>query len=317
MNAFLFILLALFWGGSYLAIRVVVDAWPPFFGAAFRVALALIVLLFVAGLPRRMVGRDLRSVFRLNKATICAAISGVSSMGIGWACLFWGERHVTPAVAAIISAAAPIFTTLSIGWFEPSFQRTWRHWAGVFLGFAGIFMIFGPQLGGAKAELGGLIAVLVTAMSYGFSIALMHPHTHSMSGRVASVWQALAGLPVLILLSALFEPWPPFSAIVGNVPALMAIVYLSLCSTALALVIWFRLLRSVGAVSASTVLYFIPIVSLLLDAVMLKKLPGWHVLAGALVILFGVALARGRHQNEEAELQEDGGQASSLEEEVA
>lgn len=288
MNILSYILVAGFWGGSYLGIRYVVGAFPPFFGAAVRVGLALFPLLFFAWRAPGGLCIAPRLIWRVG-------LAGFLSMGLGWAALFWSEQYVAPAVAAIVTAMTPIFTTLFVPWFDRSAHYARHQWIGVVIGFIGIIIIFAPQIAtGPRTELLGLLAVFGTTVMYGISIAMTQPLSRVVAGPVGATWQAIPAVLFLLGLSLATETWPPWEEILAQPRALLALAYLAFCSTALALILWLRLVRNLGGVTASTLMYFVPVVSLLLDAIVLHQWPTRSILIGGVIILSGVALTQSR-----------------------
>lgn len=289
MNLFLAILLIGFWSGSYIAIHAVVQVFPPALAAAIRVAVALLVTLLYAWRVEGTIRTTPRAAWR-------CAVGGFCSMGVGWALLFWGQQRVTPAVAAILTSAAPIFTTCMLPLVDRRMRGVPRPWVGVLLGFAGVVCIFWPQLtNGAHPEFVGLLAVVGTAIGYGIAIAITHSVVHEVPASVGSVWHGVLALGFLVGWSGATEPWSGLQHRPGMPGAIAALLYLALCSTAIAQLIWFRLMRAWGGVASSTVLYCIPLVTVGLDAVLLRHWPTPNVVIGAVIILSGVALTQ-RHR---------------------
>ncbi|MBI4239196.1 MAG: DMT family transporter [Deltaproteobacteria bacterium] len=286
-----YLTLTLLWSGSYLAIHYILQVYPPFLAAAARIGIALLILTPLAmrhrfGLPdrARLIGP--------------ALLSGLFTMGLAWALLFWGEQQqVAPAVVAVLNAAQPLMTMLTAPFLarrQGQFSAMQRF--GILLGFGGVATVFSPQLQGSDlGALFGMLAILGMAASYGIAAHLTRTLTQQWSGSVIFVWQASASLPLLLGLSWWNgEMWPTTIAVLARPAATVGLLYLGLGSTALAFLLWYFLLRRVGSTIASTVTYCMPVVSILLDSLFLHRLPPLPVLVGATVIVGSVILARHR-----------------------
>lgn len=285
----LFFLLAAFWGGSFVAIKFVVQDFPPIFGAMLRVATALVVLavLFKAQ------GRDLSVPFALRWRMW---VAGVFAQALPFCLLFWGERRIAPGLAGIINGTVPLWAFLLgllTGAGGETFSR--RKLLGVLLGLLGVAAIFRPLIafGGTRGEMLGACAVLLMAVSYAVG-ALLNRVLLSGARKVdfrANIYhQHCASLAFLIAVSGASERWPGPRALLASPPALLSVVYLGLFSTALAWLIYYHLIREWGPVRASAVTYVAPVMALFWDFVFFRNLPVPSEIVGVLAILSGVIL---------------------------
>ncbi|MBI3563765.1 MAG: DMT family transporter [Elusimicrobia bacterium] len=288
LDLLLFALLAAFWGGSFVAIKFVVAAVPPAFGAFLRVGLALAALAAYF----RWEGKDLRAAPAARRRMWLA---GLFAQGLPFAALFWGERRISPGLAGIINGTVPLFAFvfgLAAGAGE-SFTR--RKAAGLLLGFAGIAVICSPLLSfsGTRDEVLGTAAVFLMAVFYAVGSLLTRA---LLSGpakadfRANAFHQTSAAVVFLALWSLATEGAPPFGALLASPSALVSVAYLGLFSTALAFLIYFHLIREWGAVRAAAVTYVVPIVALFWDYLFFKNVPRGSELLGVLAVLSGVVL---------------------------
>lgn len=286
-NGLLFGLLALFWGGSFIAIKFVVAELPPLTGASMRVLVGLAALYLLLKAWGKKTAVPLRARARLW-------LTGLFSQGFPFALLFWGERHVSAGLAGLINGTVPLWTFLlgaALG-REPA-ARSPRAWAGVGLGLAGTILIFAPVLSysGSAAELWGAGACLAMAVCYAVGSLLartMLVGEKSVDLYAGALHQQVAATVFLGLLSVLVsgpEPRPNASP-----AALGAVLYLGVCSTAVAFLIFFRLIRDWGSLRASAVTYVMPVVALALDRLFFGRWPRPAEAAGAAVVLSGVLL---------------------------
>lgn len=286
-DALLFLLLASLWGGSFVAIKVVVTAFPPLFGAFLRVGLALVALgaLFAAQ------GRSVAAPAGVRRRMWLA---GLFAQGLPFCLLFWGEQRISPGLAGIINGTVPLFT-FCLGWLRGGESVTPRKLAGLLLGFVGIAVICAPMVvfGGTAAELQGTAAVFTMALCYAVG-SLMTRSILSGGAKAdfrANVFhQTAAAALFLLLVTASAEPWPSWRGLLAARGALIGVVYLGVGSTALAFLIYFHLIREWGAVRAAAVTYVAPAIAVFWDWVFFKNVPPASQWVGIAAILSGVLL---------------------------
>jgi drug/metabolite transporter (DMT)-like permease len=288
----LFVALALFWGGSFVAIKIVVATVPPFWAAATRLIAALLAI-YVA---LRISKTDLRIHPSLRTKVW---FSGLVSQGIPFALLFWGERVISPGLSGILNGTTPLFTfvfgLLLLRKHEPF---TIKKLLGLILGIAGIFCIFGPRLAAGVDNSNALatLAVGVMSVSYGLGTILnksvmVHPEHPSLN---VSLFHQTMISTLFVTVLALVVEGPPHLFWYKNPDFILATLYMGWISTALAFFIYFKLLNEWGALRASAVAYLLPLSAVFLDYVINRNLPLATDAIGAIVILTGMILLRGR-----------------------
>ncbi|MFI5350998.1 MAG: DMT family transporter [Elusimicrobiota bacterium] len=288
LDIVLFVLLAAFWGGSFVAIKFAVQVFPSTFSAMLRVGLALAVLFALFRYQRKEL-----SVSSSTRRKMWLA--GLFAQGLPFALLFWGEKRISPGLAGIINGTVPIWTFVFGLLFGSGEAFTARKTGGLVLGFAGIAIICSPLLtfGGTRGEIAGTAAVFLMAICYGIGTLL----TRSLLSGAAKVdfranvfHQNCASLAFLFVLSLFADPWPSARAVFSSPAAVTSIIYLGVFSTALAFLIYFHLIREWGAVRASAVTYVAPIIAVFWDYVFFRNVPDRFEIAGVLLVLSGVVL---------------------------
>lgn len=281
MYIFSFILLALFWGGSFLGIGIAVKQLPPFFAAFFRVLVAFVCIVGYLLIKKQKIAKP--------KVWLQSMGTGAFSMGIPWLFLFWGEKHIQPALAAILNSTVPIFAVLLTPWLTPADKLSRNKWVGVLIGFAGVSLIFGPEITlGPSLSFQGMIAILLMAVCYAIGLLWMRRIAPAINSSLSLFYQTLSGGLILLTFTTLFEL--PHQAIVFSWPASLALLYLGIFSTAIAWLFFFRLVKEVGSIPAAAVTYLIPLVALILDFFFWDKWITLHQAIGACIILLGVFL---------------------------
>lgn len=279
--------LALLWGGSFFFNGVAVRELPPFTLVWLRVALAAAALLLALRLLGQPMPRERR---------VWAAFLGMGLLNnvIPFALIVWGQGHIASGLASILNATTPLFTVLVAHWLTPDERLTPLKAAGVAIGFGGAVAMVGPAaLGGLGTDVLAQLACLAAALVYAFAgifgrrfrrmgVAPMA----TAAGQVSA--SALLLLPVMLLVD---EPWRlemPGAASWG------AVLGVALLSTALAYILYFRILAAAGATNLLLVTFLIPVSAILLGVLVLGEALLPRHLLGMALIGAGLALIDGR-----------------------
>ena len=196
------------------------------------------------------------------------------------------------SIAGLLNATTPLWTALIAMTVRLERDVTPTRVAGLTIGFLGTLVIFEPwRLGSQVLSWGGL-ACLVAAACYGVSFVYMARYLRrpELSPLALSAGQLVASAALTALtLPLLGRPAPQFRA-----DALVAVVVLGAIGTGLAYLINYQLIAESGASRTAVVTYLLPVVAVALGALVLGETLAPHVLAGAAVVLAGVALTRRR-----------------------
>lgn len=262
----LFFLLALFWGGSFLAIKNIVEKVPPFTSAFYRLFASTLFLVIIYR-------KDLMKFLKINvpiKEIFRCAVTGLCSIAIPFAFLFWGEKYISPSLAAIINGTVPLWTIgLSVLFFEGRNELSFSKLLGLMLGTLGLIIIFLPKLSfqNRSLEVFGILSVIAMAIFYGLGVNLnkiLISKNKNILFKQSLIIQQTVSTIFLFLLMIIVEGLPDLNLIL--VPKiLLSVGYLAFFSTALGFIIFYKLINSIGPVKASTVTFFSPAVAVLLD----------------------------------------------------
>jgi drug/metabolite transporter (DMT)-like permease len=281
----LLVALSLLWGGSFFFTAVALRELPPLTVVLGRVALAALALLLLVGVSGQRLPRG------LGPWGAFLAMGALNNL-IPFSLIVWGQTQIASGLAAILNATTPLFTVLLAHLLTADERLTPGRLAGVFAGFAGVVLMIGP---GALEGLGGAVlaqcACLAAALSYAlagiFGRRLRgHPPLVTAAGQVS-----MSTLLILPLALTLERPWTlpwPGAATWG------ALAGIALLSTALAYVIYFRILARAGATNLLLVTFLIPVSALALGGLVLgeRLAPGQS--GGMLLIALGHAAIDGR-----------------------
>lgn len=274
--AMLFIL-SLLWGGSFFFVGIAVKELPPLTIVTLRVSIAALALLAICramGYRPRQTPGVLRSFFTM----------GLLNNIIPFSLIVWGQTHIASGVASILNATTPLFTVIVAHMLTSDEKLSINKLAGVIIGFAGVATMIGPAaLMGESSSLWGQLAILAAAVSYAFAgiygrrfKAMGVPPLVTATGQISA--SSLMLIPVALIIE---QPWTlplPSAAAWG------ALLGIALLSTALAYLIFFRILSSAGATNLALVTFLIPVSAILLGSLVLgEQLAGKHVMGMAMI----------------------------------
>ncbi len=242
--ALLFLLAAL-WGGSYTLIKLGVATIPPVTLIAARTSIAGVLLLAIMRARGLKMPRDAATWRRF---LFQACLNSV----IPWTLIAWAERSLDAGLATILNSTSPIFTfflTLAITRHE---AMTGRKLFGVLAGMAGICLIVGVQaLDGLGAQLAAQIATVVATICYAGG-AIFSRGFKGLDPMAPAAGSLLCGAAILVPVSLVVDqPW----TLAPSMSSTLALLALAVFSTALAFVIYFRLVLTLGSVGTTAQAY--------------------------------------------------------------
>ena len=273
-----FAAVSVLWGIPYLFIKLAVDELSPGFVAWGRVAIAALVLLPIAWKLGALKGlRD-----RAGSVVAYAACE----IAVPFFLIAVGEQYVSSSLTSILISTMPLMVALLALRFVPGDRPTGLRLVGLFLGLAGVVALLGIDVGGETNELLGALCILVATAGYASATVIIETRLsdrHPLGPVSASL--ALSTI-VLAPLAVIGAPSQAPSA-----DAIAAVVVLGIGCTALALVLFFLLIREAGPSRASVITYINPVVAVTLGVTLLDESLGAGAIAGLLLILAGSWLA--------------------------
>jgi drug/metabolite transporter (DMT)-like permease len=276
-NAALLVVLSAIWGSSFLFIKLGVDELEPTVVALGRLFVGAAILLPIAA------SRGGLGLLRPHLRTV--ATLGLLNNALPFWLFGFAETRISSGLAAVIQAAAPIFTVLLAIRLDPSQRATGTRLAGIAVGFVGVALLVGAQTGG---QVVGAIAVLAASLCYAASALFAGKRARTIPPLHLAAGQLGCGLLLMAPFGLLQLPdeAPPAKAV-------LAIVALGALGSALAYVLYFALIARAGASRAILVTYLVPGFALVYGAVFLDEKVTASAVAGLVLILAGTTLATG------------------------
>ena len=250
-------LLALLWGGSFLAIRVALDEITVLSSVAHRVLWAAI-LLWVLVLIKRL---PIPTSPRVWGAFI---VMGCLNNVIPFSLMAWGQLSIEVGLTAILNAATAIWGVLIAAMFFPSERLTPPRVIGVTLGFIGVATAIGlHNLSSFDIRSLAQIAVIAGTISYAFAGIWARAKLSDHPPLVAAAGMLTGSTLVMVPLAWVIEGALPMTL---SAPTWWAIAYYAIASTALAYVLYYRILAAAGAGNLLLVTLMIPPIAIILGA---------------------------------------------------
>ncbi|KAA2317467.1 DMT family transporter [Pseudooceanicola sediminis] len=284
--SFLF-LLSLLWGGSFFFVGVAIQQLPPLTIVGLRAGLAALTLALILWL------RAERWPFARG-VLLPFFVMGLLNNLMPFSLLFWAQTMIPSGLASILNASTPIFSIIVAHFLLMDERMAANKAVGILFGFLGVIVLLGGDLlGGASIASLGILACLGAALSYGFASvygrrfkAMQLTATQVAFGQLSATTLMMA--PIVSIID---QPW---KLPMPGTPVIVAILALAIVSTALAYVIFFRILASAGAVNVGLVTLLVPVSAILLGTFVLGEDLARRHYFGMLLISIGLLAIDGR-----------------------
>jgi drug/metabolite transporter (DMT)-like permease len=274
------------WGASYLLIRWAIDdlsAPVVVVGRTATAALVLWLLIVIQGGPTRAAMGDIR------RRPGMALLLGVVAIAAPFLLITYGEIVVPTGLTAVLIASAPIFVALMAPMLDRGEILQPRQWAGLIVGILGVGLLVGVDLVDTAKEALGAFGIILAAIFYAASGFIVKRSYAGIPPIVTSLASVASSAVLTLPLIAVDPP----TEIPGPL-AIVSVLILGVFGTALAFVIYYRLMAEVGVGRASLVAYLIPGVALVYGATLLDEPITWATIVGFGLVLVGTVLAARR-----------------------
>jgi drug/metabolite transporter (DMT)-like permease len=245
VSLLLLVALATLWGASYSFIKLGVATIPPVTLIAVRTLIAGGLLLLVLRLRGLRLPTDRRNTGRF---LIQAGLNSV----VPFTLVAWGSQTVDAGLVTILNSLTPVFAFLINALVTRHEPVTAQKLGGVCLGFLGICLVIGPSaLGGASAALWAQLAIVAASLCYGAAVTFGRTFRDldpMMPAAGSLIWGGIVLLPFSL---ALDHPW----TLAPSQGSILALLGLSVFSTALAFVLYFTLLSRLGSIGTTAQAY--------------------------------------------------------------
>jgi drug/metabolite transporter (DMT)-like permease len=284
-----FVLLAALWGASFLFMHLGAAEFGAVPTAGLRVALGTLFLLPVFLLP------NVWPQFRRHARAILFV--GLLNSALPFTLYAFAVLHIATGFSAILNATVPLSGAL-VAWLWLKDRPSGLRSLGLLIGFVGVALLvlgksgFNPAIAPAAGSMGlallAMGACLLATLCYGLAASFTKRHLGGIHPMATAAGSQIGASLVLMLPTLWFWPQQPVSD-----TAWWAVIALGLLCTAVAYVLFFRIIEAAGPAKALTVTFLVPVFALLYGVLFLSEtITGWTLICGA-VILVGTALSTG------------------------
>lgn len=281
MQLFLYALLCVIWGSTWLVIKVGYGGLGPFNVAAVR--------FFLAGLALAAITPAVGARWPRGRTEwALAAWVGVVLFGGNYGLVYWAEQYIASGLTAILFATLPLITIAFAHVYVHGDPITPRKLGGTLLAFLGVAALFGDRVRIDASAAGPMLAVIVAAVCSAAAAVAGKRHGARLHPAALNAPAMLIGALTLTAASALSgEDF----GLPRDAPTWGAVLYLAIAGSVVTFLVYFSLLKTWSVTSLSFISVFTPAIALLLGFVFLDERPTLWTAIGAALILAGVALA--------------------------
>ncbi|ADG81227.1 DMT family transporter [Thermincola potens] len=287
MNAVFFAALCLIWGSTWMAIKINLGSFPPFFSAGLRFLLAGFVLLAAMKFAKVSFPGEWR---KLSPSFVFGLLNGIS-----YGLIYWGEQYIPSGLTAVLNASLPFFSIIFAAMFIGE-RITLRKVFGSIIGFAGVLLLFYESLSElSSGKIMGEIAIVVAAAVY--ALAGVHVKKRSSVEPLAAVTVQMLTAAAVLLLVAL--PVEYGAAVHFTWRGLVAFMYLSLFGSAVAFYLYNHLILRMEVTALSYTSLITPAIATLLGVLIMEEELNGFMIIGMILIFTGTAIIniKGAHRS--------------------
>lgn len=271
--------LAALWGASFLFIRIASPAIGPLLTIQGRVTIAAIALLIYM----LMIGQSTQFKQRWKQYLIIGALNAA----IPFTLIAFAALHLNASMSAIINSMTPLFTALVVwGWMKEKMNK--QNWLGILTGISGVIILVGWSPIPLTSEV--VMAIILSVLStVAYSFAGVYAK-QSFSGvpPLSVAYGQQLGAALLLIPFTLFN-LPESTSDISTIAA-FSVLGLALLCTAVAYLLYFYLIESVGPTKTLSVTFLIPLFGMVWGAVFLNEQVTAGMLVGLIVILSSIFL---------------------------
>jgi len=273
----LLVFISALWGSSYIFMKVLSPVFGPVITASFRLIIAAIFLFILFKFQNYKVNwkRDYKLFF----------IIGVLNAGVPFFLYSYAALHIDASLSVILNSTAPMFGAL-FGYFIMKDKLSYLKIIGLVIGSLGVGIVSSVTLASGSAEfIISIIACLFASSLYGLSGVIIIKHAKKIEPKALALGSMFFGgislLPFIIIF--------PIQGKVSLEIISYLMVFGILC-TAIAFLIYFKLIKEIGTIKALTVTYLMPVFGIVWAFIILGERPNASMIIGLIIILVGIYL---------------------------
>ena len=280
MTVFVYVVLCLIWGSTWMAIKLGLSDAPPFWSASVRFMLAIAILLVIL----RVRGTRLSAQ---KSDWLVHTGPGLLMYGVSYGSVYLAEQFISSSLTAVLFSTFPIFVALMSHWILPSDRLRGLAWPGMVIGLAGVVVISWHSLElSGNLFVGAMLGVLASLAS-ATGVVLHRRHAVKVDIVAAATMQMSLGI-LLLLGGALTTE--SIADMRWTAMSIGSIVYLAVLGTVIGFLGYYWLMTHISVVSAAMIAFVTPLVASLIGVFFFDESFSTPTAVGGAMILFSVAL---------------------------
>lgn len=284
---FLFIVISLTWGSSFILVKKSLLAFSPYEIGAIRVAVSGLLLSFI-GFP---------AIFRMPRKTLFwVVVAGFFGNFLPMFLFPIAQQKVSSSMAGILDALFPMFV-LAFGFIFFGIRSRWSQVLGAVVGFLGAAsLIYFSEASTDSSQFWYAMIVVLAGASYGINALIIKEKIPNLSSmKLTAAVFAFWGVPSIVILyfTGIFET---FEMTIEVTEAMGYLGFLSVFGTAVAMSLYYKLIQNTSPVFASSVSYVLPIIAIIWGILDGEEFTYWYLIGGVLIAI-GIYLIREKKKN--------------------
>lgn len=208
---------------------------------------------------------------------------GIAAAALPFLLVTYSEKHLSSGLAGLINGSVPVFTTIMAHFYLPKDRLTLRKVLSISMGMSGLACVLFPNMGQDLGQTGSIIMVIISSIGYAFGMVYSKKKLLGLPPLIAPTWQLTIASLLFFPLSLFIDK--PYSLPIPSLKAISATIGLALIGSALAFVVYYRIIEIAGASYVSLCTLLFPLLAVFLGAVFLNEKLDWHsYLGGGLII---------------------------------
>lgn len=270
-----------------MLIKIGVETISPFTLTACRLGIAAVFFCLYLAIRGEWIPLHLEAI----KLYVVLGLTGNS---LPFVLISWGETHISSSLTAICMGIMPISTFVLAHFFISEEPMTRRKSIGVAFGFSGLLILVGlSAFSGIGEYLIGTLSVLGGALSYSVSTVFVYLQPTFDRYKMAAgttLCAAFISIPLAFLVEdpLLLQP---------SKNSMLAVLLLAIFPTAIAIILYFRIIKALGATLFSQINYIIPVLGGLWGILLLGESLNWNIFVALFLVLCGVYLIQTKRRH--------------------
>jgi drug/metabolite transporter (DMT)-like permease len=279
---FIYLLICLIWGSTWLGIRIGLESLPPLISSGFRFLIAAIGIWIFMKVRRIELQKD-------KLAIKLYLLMGVFSFIISYGLVYWAEQYVPSGLASVLFGIYPFFVALFSFFFLPDEKIGSYKIIGMVLGFIGIVVIFSESFGSELSfNVIGMIAVLLSGIIQAAIAVIIKKEGKPLNPLSMNFIPMLIAGIGLTILGFLFEDSTKINL---DAKAIISVLYLAIFGSIVTFTGFYWLMKKVNVIILSLIAFITPIVALFLGWLVYNETLTQENIIGSVLVLIGLLVA--------------------------